>query len=387
MIDQALVRQNTVFGDGDVTGNLAVLNLAITGTAGAGYIDLTEQSAEPVAPAAGTVRIHGETADARTFPEFANESGVMVVMGRDSVFIVKNVSGGAITKGQAVYVFGSSGNSPTVKLAKSDATATILGTIGIVAEASIANNGFGHVMVGGVIEGINTATFAAGDGLFVSAVAAGTLTNVAPAYPNFQKKVGTVLNVGTGNGSMLINTAPFTGGTEIGTNAASYTFGGKIGVGGVTAPTAVAHIKAGTAAAGTAPLKFTLASAVLNTTAEAGAIEADAAGNVYATNSSAVRSKLLASAVTIKTGAYTVTVSDFAVLVDLTTGSFSITLPAAPEAGQLVNIKKVSSDANTMTIARNGLKIEGASADITTAATNFPSYTLQYDGVSSWWIL
>ncbi|MEK7060227.1 MAG: hypothetical protein AAB970_01240, partial [Patescibacteria group bacterium] len=47
-------------------------------------------------------------------------------------------------------------------------------------------------------------------------------------------------------------------------------FGGNVGI-GTASPTAVLHLKAGTTAASTAPLKFT--SGALNTTAEAGAIE------------------------------------------------------------------------------------------------------------------
>lgn len=210
-------------------------SLGITGTAGAGYIDIVNQSAEPALPAAGTTRIHGSVDSTRTFPEFANEAGVMVVLGRDSVFVAKNTSGASITKGQTVYINGASGANPTVSLARADATATTLGTIGIAIEASIANNGFGLVMVAGVIKTINTSAFTAGDGLFVSAVTAGALTNVVPAYPNFQKKVGTVLTSHASNGSILVNVAPFTGGTELGTNATAYKFAGNINVAGLTA--------------------------------------------------------------------------------------------------------------------------------------------------------
>ena len=48
--------------------------------------------------------------------------------------------------------------------------------------------------------------------------------------------------------------------------------GGNVGL-GVTAPTAVLHLKAGTATASTAPLKFTVAGAALLTTAEVGVLE------------------------------------------------------------------------------------------------------------------
>jgi len=63
---------------------------------------------------------------------------------------------------------------------------------------------------------------------------------------------------------------------------------GKVGV-GITIPMAVLHLKAGTATAGTAPLKLT--SGTLNTTPEAGAIEFDGT-NLYFVNSSGTRKQL-----------------------------------------------------------------------------------------------
>lgn len=61
--------------------------------------------------------------------------------------------------------------------------------------------------------------------------------------------------------------------------------GGQVGV-GVTAPTAALHLMSGTAAASTAPLKFT--SGTNLTTAEAGAMEYDGS-NLYFTNSTPTR--------------------------------------------------------------------------------------------------
>jgi hypothetical protein len=62
---------------------------------------------------------------------------------------------------------------------------------------------------------------------------------------------------------------------------------------GLTVPTAIIHIKAGTATAGTAPLKFT--SGINLTTSEAGAMEYDG-NNLFFTPSSAVRNALLMTA-------------------------------------------------------------------------------------------
>ncbi len=73
--------------------------------------------------------------------------------------------------------------------------------------------------------------------------------------------------IGTGKLIAFENTAG-----DVYLNSTTGTSQGKTGVHGITAPTAYLHIGAGTATAGTAPLKFSSQAALL-TTAEAGAIE------------------------------------------------------------------------------------------------------------------
>ena len=73
-----------------------------------------------------------------------------------------------------------------------------------------------------------------------------------------------------GNGIAAKNLRFFTGGYATANERLRIDGNGRIGV-GVTAPTAILHLKAGTTAANTAPLKFTSGS--LMTTAQAGAIE------------------------------------------------------------------------------------------------------------------
>jgi hypothetical protein len=63
---------------------------------------------------------------------------------------------------------------------------------------------------------------------------------------------------------------------------------GNVGI-GITSPTAVLHLKAGTATANTAPLKFT--TGVLNTTAVAGCMEYD--NNFHLTISDATRRSIV----------------------------------------------------------------------------------------------
>jgi hypothetical protein len=84
-----------------------------------------------------------------------------------------------------------------------------------------------------------------------------------------------------------------------------------------------------------------------------------------------------------KTSAYTLTTSDFTILADATASPFTVTLPPSPIQGEMVNIKKIDSTANIVTVSGNGATIDG------TATIAIPyqwvSVTLQYDAVSLTW--
>jgi hypothetical protein len=77
--------------------------------------------------------------------------------------------------------------------------------------------------------------------------------------------------------------------------------------------------------------------------------------------------------------------SDSTVLVNTTAGDVTIKLPAVPFQGQSFAIKKISTDTNTLTIDRNGNDIDGTAADITSAATDLPTFRLQFLLPSGWW--
>jgi hypothetical protein len=92
---------------------------------------------------------------------------------------VRNESGTNISKGDPVYISGySSGQSRTL-VVKSDAddinTFPVIG----LAEANIANNTNGAVVISGVFSNISTASFSAGDILYVAD--GGGLTATQPA--------------------------------------------------------------------------------------------------------------------------------------------------------------------------------------------------------------
>jgi len=89
---------------------------------------------------------------------------------------VRNVSGTSIVKGDPVYITGYS-TKPTI--AKSDSA--IIGTFPVVglAQSNIGNSSDGVIVLSGVFTDINTASYTAGDILYVAS--GGGLTITKPA--------------------------------------------------------------------------------------------------------------------------------------------------------------------------------------------------------------
>ena len=84
---------------------------------------------------------------------------------------------------------------------------------------------------------------------------------------------------------------------------------------------------------------------------------------------------------------YAVTATDYQIDVDTSGGAVTVTLPASPTNGRELNIKKITTDANVLTIACNTKNIEGAASDVTTSSGARPNYAIQYDSTAAgWWI-
>lgn len=176
-------------------------------------------------------------------------------------------------------------------------------------------------------------------------------------------------------------------------------------------------VRAGTATAGTAPLKFT--SGTLMSTAEAGAVEFNtdslyftittgavrkkvalyddsggATGDLYYRDSSGVFTRLPAGsngktlrissglpawsdtdptlATSTKTSNYTITGTDVVIFADATSGNTTITLPAASSfSGYSFYVKRIDSSVNTCQVARSG-------SDTIDGATSFQLDTQYY---------
>lgn len=96
---------------------------------------------------------------------------------------VKNISGVSISKGDPVYLTGYS-TKPTIAKSESDDLNTFP-VIGL-AESNIGSGSDGVIVLSGLFENISTASYSAGDVLYVGV--SGGLTNTAPS-PNMDGSV------------------------------------------------------------------------------------------------------------------------------------------------------------------------------------------------------
>ena len=116
---------------------------------------------------------------------------------------VTNADSVTINRGQPVYAFGATGDRMTVKLANNTSEATSSKTIGLVFSSSIGPNQKGYIITQGVIDGLNTNAYTAGDTLYVGNTA-GSLTNVLPLAPNHLTRIGIVERANAGNGQIYV---------------------------------------------------------------------------------------------------------------------------------------------------------------------------------------
>lgn len=162
--------------------------------------DAVEFSLSPVnSPAAGQIAYIGNSG---ALSYLMNSSNVMSSIGQTMHALVHNAEAVTINKGEVVYLFSASGNKASVKLAYNTSDATSAKTFGIAAEdIGAGQNGF--VTCQGVLDGLNTGMYTAGDTLYLGATA-GSLTNVKPYAPNHLVYIGIVEKANAGNGQIYV---------------------------------------------------------------------------------------------------------------------------------------------------------------------------------------
>jgi hypothetical protein len=179
-------------------------------TAGKALLDDADASAQRTTLGMGTLATQNANAVSITGGTL---TGVVVSTGtyssnvNESVMrIVRKSTAGTITKGQAVYVVGSTGTHLTVELANASTELSSSPTIGIAAE-TITNTTDGYMIVTGLLTGLTnlpTASFTNGVALWLSTTS-GAWTNTKPTPPNHGTFLGWVVNASNGSaGSAFI---------------------------------------------------------------------------------------------------------------------------------------------------------------------------------------
>jgi hypothetical protein len=132
-------------------------------------------------------------------------------IGEEFFYTARNATGSTINKAVPVYASGVTVGSNRIEVSPMIADGSIdeLRYIGMTAE-SISTGVNGLVTEVGYLRNINTSgtpysqTWAAGDIIYVSATAAGGLTNVQPAAPNLKIVVALVINADNNFGVLLV---------------------------------------------------------------------------------------------------------------------------------------------------------------------------------------
>jgi hypothetical protein len=118
---------------------------------------------------------------------------------QDQFIIARNTSGGILAIGTAVKVTGSTGQRPEIAAADAD---THDHAIGILSQA-LANNAFGRVQITGLVTGLDTSAFTAGQQLYVSSTA-GVLTATPPSHPSSSQGVAVCIYSHANNGILFV---------------------------------------------------------------------------------------------------------------------------------------------------------------------------------------
>lgn len=127
---------------------------------------------------------------------YNEEQDVTLQIGQESWVRVYNNTGASITDGDPVYATGAFGEAITIALA--DATTEDKANVVGLATHTIENNSYGYVTVRGLLSGLDTSAFTAGDRINLSP--SGGLQVAPPTYPYYPTELGICIVSDASNG-------------------------------------------------------------------------------------------------------------------------------------------------------------------------------------------
>jgi len=204
----------TSTADGNATSTTIILNNGFISTASStlsndvniiDFLNFTSSST-PSVPLSTDIRLSSYTDVDHIRLQTTDPHGTSLTITRDAAFIARNNTGVQIDKGSVVYISGQQGNSrPTIALADATDSAK-MPAAGIAAE-DIPDGADDTIIRDGILGGLDTSAFTAGDTLYVGTTTPGTLTNLKPVVPNLRQGMGLVFTSNAGNGKLNILTS------------------------------------------------------------------------------------------------------------------------------------------------------------------------------------
>jgi len=113
-----------------------------------------------------------------------------------------NANASTLVRGTVVRISGANGDNPLFNSASWDNDSTSANALGIL-QSDVTSGTTGSIVVTGVVVGVDTQAFSAGNILYLSA--SGQFTNVQPQAPLHIVTLGEVLRVQQNNGSIFVN--------------------------------------------------------------------------------------------------------------------------------------------------------------------------------------
>ena len=181
-----LIQNGTVTQDDD--GNIANVN-SVT-------FDTT-----PTTPPTTTGTMYWDSGNQT--PSINLNADTTLQVGQESIALVYNGTGSTIANGSVVAVAGAQGQRPSVVLADADSESYSASTLGIATQ-NITNGSEGFVCTFGLVRGLDTSAFTAGQAIWLSQTA-GQFTATRPSAPAHSVFLGWVIKVNASSGELFIN--------------------------------------------------------------------------------------------------------------------------------------------------------------------------------------
>lgn len=134
---------------------------------------------------------------------FGLSASTQLEIGQQSIILSYNNTGSTIPAGRAVYGTGATNNRPSISPSTSATAEQSSRTFGVTAEP-VLNGGYGWVTTSGILTGIDTSLYVAGDELWLSSSSPGILVTSPIGPPNHDLLVGYCVTSSSVDGAIYL---------------------------------------------------------------------------------------------------------------------------------------------------------------------------------------